>query len=365
MIRILHAADLHLDSPFDALSEEKAAQRRREQRELLRSLASIRAENGCDLVLLSGDLFDSDAAWAETEELLSLTLSELAVPVFIAPGNHDYFRSRGRWTRLRLPENARVFSSPDFSCEVLNDMGVRVWGAAFTDTYCAGKLAELRIPRADDFIDLVCVHGEVGVPGSRYNPISERELAGTKADYVALGHNHSFSGLRKAGGTYYAWPGCPEGRGFDECGEKGVLLVDIDAPGKVRARFLPTAARRYERLSVGAGELDGFRLPAGSERNIYELTVTGETDSAPDLAALRRALEGQCFALRLRDATRIRRDVWERAGEDSLRGVFLRMLREKYDSARTDAEREEITRAARWGLAAIDGREEAEPLGNT
>ncbi len=71
MIRILHAADLHLDSPFDALSEEKAALRRREQRSLLRSLAEIRAEKRADIVLLSGDLFDSDSSWAETEELLT------------------------------------------------------------------------------------------------------------------------------------------------------------------------------------------------------------------------------------------------------------------------------------------------------
>lgn len=76
MIRILHAADLHLDSPFNALSEEKAALRRREQRELLRSLARIRAEQNASLVLLSGDLFDSDSTWAETEELLRLTLSD-------------------------------------------------------------------------------------------------------------------------------------------------------------------------------------------------------------------------------------------------------------------------------------------------
>ena len=80
------------------------------------------------------------------------------------------------------------------------------------------------------------------------------------------------------------------------------------------------------------------------------------------MAALYRALEPRVFALRLKDETRLRRDVWERAGEDSLRGVFLRMLRDRYGSARTDAEREEITRAARWGLAALDGREEAEPL---
>ena len=122
MIRILHAADLHLDSPFNALSEEKAALRRREQRELLRSLARIRAEQNASLVLLSGDLFDSDSTWAETEELLRLTLSEMAVPVFIAPGNHDYYAANGRWARMRLPENVPVFTSADFDAVVLEEL---------------------------------------------------------------------------------------------------------------------------------------------------------------------------------------------------------------------------------------------------
>ena len=361
MIRILHAADLHLDSPFDALSQEKAALRRREQRELLRSLARLRAEQDAGLVLLSGDLFDSDSAWAETEELLRLTLSEMAVPVFIAPGNHDYYAANGRWARLRLPENVHVFTSQDFDAVVLDDLNVRVWGAAFTDTWSDAKLGSLRIPRQDGFTELVCVHGEVGNPGSRYNPIDERDIAASNADYIALGHVHAYSGLKRAGKTYYAWPGCPEGRGFDECGEKGVLIVDA-APGNVTARFIPTAARRYECLDVRASELDTFRLPEDAAENIYQITITGETDREPDLTALRRALEPRVFALRLRDETSLRRDVWERAGEDSLRGTFLRMLRDRYDSARTDAEREQITRAARWGLAALDGREEAEPL---
>lgn len=361
MIRILHAADLHLDSPFNALSEEKAALRRREQRELLRSLARIRAEQNASLVLLSGDLFDSDSTWAETEELLRLTLSEMAVPVFIAPGNHDYYSANGRWARMRLPENVHVFTSADFDAVVLEELNVRVWGAAFTDNYSEAKLDTLRIPRQDGFTELVCVHGEVGNPGSRYDPIDERDIAASGADYIALGHVHACSGLKKAGKTYYAWPGCPEGRGFDECGEKGVLIVDV-SPDRAKAKFIPTAARRYECLSVPADELDGFRLPDGAAENIYQITITGETDREPDLAALRRRLEPRVFALRLRDETRLRTDVWARAGEDSLRGVFLRMLRERYDSARTDAEREQITRAARWGLAALDGREEAEPL---
>ena len=107
MIRILHAADLHLDSPFEGLPEEKAALRRNEQRQLLRALAQLRAESGAQLVLLAGDLFDSAASWAGTEDTLRLALAEMEVPVFISPGNHDFYSRSGRWQRLALPENVR------------------------------------------------------------------------------------------------------------------------------------------------------------------------------------------------------------------------------------------------------------------
>ena len=220
MIRILHAADLHLDSPFDALSEEKAALRRREQRSLLRSLAEIRAEKRADIVLLSGDLFDSDSAWAETEELLRLTLSEMAVPVFIAPGNHDYYAANGRWARMRLPENVHVFTSADFDAVVLEELNVRVWGAAFTDNYSDAKLDTLRIPRQDGFTELVCVHGEVGNPGSRYDPIDERDIAASGADYIALGHVHACSGLKKAGKTTTPGRAAPRGAALTSAGRR-------------------------------------------------------------------------------------------------------------------------------------------------
>ena len=105
-----------------------------------------------------------------------------------------------------------------------------------------------------------------------------------------------------------------------------------------------------------------MELPPDAERNCYKITLTGEVDAPPDLAALRRGLEGKCFALRLRDETRLRRDVWARAGEDTLRGNFLRILKERLDAAESDGERELIDRAARWGLAALERREEAEEL---
>lgn len=84
------------------------------------------------------------------------------------------------------------------------------------------------------------LHGEVGVPSSRYDPVSEEELAASGLDYAAFGHVHAFSGLRRAGDCFYAWPGCPEGRGFDETGEKGVIIADVERGG-VKLRFAPSA----------------------------------------------------------------------------------------------------------------------------
>ena len=110
MLKILHAADFHLDSPFAALSEEQAVLRRKEQRQLLRSLAEAAA--GADLVLLPGDLLDSGVCHLETVEALEEFLNSLPGRVFVAPGNHDYYAPESPWDRMELRDNVHIFTSP-------------------------------------------------------------------------------------------------------------------------------------------------------------------------------------------------------------------------------------------------------------
>ena len=93
-LKILHSADLHLDSPFEGLSAGKAAMRRGEQRELLGRLAALARQEDVDLVLLAGDLLDSDNSYFETGEELVRWLGAMGAPVFIAPGNHDRYTSQ-------------------------------------------------------------------------------------------------------------------------------------------------------------------------------------------------------------------------------------------------------------------------------
>jgi len=361
-LKILHAADLHLDSPFEALSSGKAAMRRAEQRELLGRLAALVRDEGADLVLLAGDLLDSDNTYYETGEVLARCLGGMGVPVFIAPGNHDYYSPRSPYARLKLPENVHVFTEHAMQRVSLPDLGANVYGAAFTEKRSGPLLRGFSAGREDGMWNLLCLHGEVGVRDSAYDPISEEELAASGADYVALGHIHKASGLRRAGDTRYAWPGCPEGRGFDETGEKFVYLVTL-SEGGCQLEERSVALRRYESMSVDVTGTDALlaihtSLPDETARDIYRITLTGEADESPDLNRLTANLEDLFFAVQLRDETHMRRDVWDCAGEDTLRGLFLRRLRAQYDAARDEAGRRRAEQAARWGLAALDNAEE-------
>lgn len=358
-MKLIHAADLHLDSPFEALPEEQAAQRRAEQRELLLRLAALCRTEGAELLLLAGDLLDSERAYYETGALLAEAFAGLSIPVCIAPGNHDYWSPSSPWALMDLPENVHVFS--ESRPTALELPGCRVWGAAFGEKSCPGLLSGFSLP-AGDRLEIMVLHGDL-FPNSRYNPLTEAEIEASGLDYLALGHIHTASGLRRAGGTFYAWPGCTEGRGFDECGQKGVYAVELEK-GACDLRFVPLGGRRYEILEVDLSQARDqaaalrAALPAGAERDIYRLILRGEVEESPDLPALERALAGCCFSLQLRDGTSLRRDIWAQAAEDSLKGIFLRRMQARLAAAGDEGEREKLTLAVRYGLAALEKGEE-------
>ncbi len=360
-LRFLHAADLHLDSPFEGLRAGKAAVRRSEQRLLLQRMAKLVRREELQLVLLPGDLLDSDLSYAETGEALCYWLRQMAVPVFIAPGNHDYYSARSPYARLALPENVHVFTKNELEAVILPALGVRVYGAAYTEKESPPLLGGFRAEGGDGLWNLLCLHAELTKQESPYAPIREEELAASGLHYAALGHVHKASGLKKAGNTWYSWPGCPEGRGFDECGEKTVSIVELEGE-RCRLRPVPLSRRRYEVLRVNVTGADALlavhsQLPDDTARDVYRIILSGEVDSPPDLRRLQLKLGELFYALELRDETRLRQSVWERAGEDSLRGLFLKKLREQAKDAAPER-RALIEQAARWGLAALDHREE-------
>lgn len=363
MLTFIHAADLHLDSPFRDLSPAQAALRRSEQRELLKNLAALARERQADLVLLSGDLLDGERFSRETGEVFVNALGQTGCPVFIAPGNHDYLSARSPYQTLIWPENVHIFRTPEITSVALPELGCTVYGAAFTAPDREDDpLAGFSVPD-DGQLHLMTLHGDVG--GSRYAPISTDSIAASGLDYLALGHIHIGSGLQRAGDTFWAYPGCPEGRGFDECGEKGVLVGTVEK-GRVEVEFVSLASRRYERLEVALNsdtdpEQAARAALAGHESDCCRLILTGETLVAPDLTGLERKLANCCFTLSLRDRTTLARDIWARAGEDNLTGRFLREMRLRMDGVQSEEDRALLELAVRFGLAALERGEDCRP----
>ncbi len=362
VLKFIHAADFHLDSPFAGLAPEQAQRRRGEQRALLDALAALARERQADAVLLAGDLLDSEWCYRETAQALSRALGAVPCPVFIAPGNHDFCSPRSVYAALDWPENVHIFRSAGVEGVELPGKNCVVHGAAFPAPRMErSPLSGFRAEQ-DGRTHVMVLHGDTAPQGA-YGPITPRDIADSGLAYLALGHVHQYSGLQRAGDTFWAYPGCPEGRGFDELGDKGVLYVELEE-GACRAEFVPLCTRRYQILTVplAAGDepLSAVRaaLPGDTARDICRVILTGEQDTPPDLAALERALSPGFFALTLRDATRPPRELWARAGEDTLTGLFLQEMARRMED---EPDSEQLRLALRFGMAALEGGEDAAP----
>ena len=161
MIKLIHGADLHLDSPFSGLTREQAAARRQEQRELLDRLARLAREREADLLLLSGDLLDSRRTYRETAQALARSLGSLPCPVFLAPGNHDFYGPQSLYAALDWPENVHIFTSGSVRRAELPGLDCVVYGRAFLGPREDRSPLEGFRAERDGRVQLMAVHGEV------------------------------------------------------------------------------------------------------------------------------------------------------------------------------------------------------------
>ena len=362
MLKILHVADLHLDSPFAGMSPEQAAQRRVEQRRLVQAMADLAVQEKVDLVLLAGDLFDSGRIYRDTARELAEELGRIRARVFIAPGNHDPFDGASPYALPIWPDNVHIFSSEVVQAVELPELNCVVYGAAFlSERQEESPLTGFHAPE-DGRIHLMTLHANT--EGVGYAPITPAQIADSGLDYLALGHIHRTGGLQRSGDTCWAYPGCPEGRGFDELGDKGVLMVRVDR-GAVQADFVSLCQRRYEIIDVDLTDVQDpvsavlAALPADAHRHVCRVRLTGRyAMDAATLSMLEQAVSERAWAAQVQDRTRPPQDLWSRAGEDNLTGLFLQAMAPLCER---EPENEQLLLAVRFGLAALEHGEDVAP----
>ncbi len=342
MIKILHSADWHLDAPLGFSDEAQRSKLRKELAKIPMKIAALCKEKQCDILLLSGDLFDGAYA-ADTLQNLKAALQSLEIPVFIAPGNHDFVGSDSPWLTETFPDNVHIFTHPAIESISVPELNCRVYGAGYVSMDCPGLLADFT-PSHTETYAIGILHGDPTQVSSPYCPITKEQVKGTGFDYLALGHIHKGDSFL-AGKTLCAWPGCPMGHGYDETGEKGVLLVTL--ADTATAEFIPLDTPRFYDWELNAQQgLDSVLPPVGNE-NFYRITLTG-TSEPLDLAQMRKDY-ARFPNLLLRDNTVPPVDIWGSAGADTLEGMYFGLLREENS--------QQATLAAKISRQILDGQE--------
>ena len=347
-MKILHSADLHLDTPFTGRSPSEADYLKKQLLAIPQKLAALCRQEQCDMMLLAGDLFDGPAT-RQSLDALRLALEEAAVPVFIAPGNHDPVGLSSPYMTEDWPSNVHIFTQNTPQSLSVPGLDCRIYGAGYRSMDC-GSLLEGFHAEGGERYHIGLFHGDPTNAASPCCPITAEQIQESGLDYLALGHIHQGGSLRW-GDTLCAWPGCPMGRGFDELGPKGVLIVTVDGGVETRQVCLDTPVFHDEETTVDA-------LPklfsAQGNLDFYRITLIGE-NSGPSAMELYRRYE-RFPHLQIRDRRTTPVDLWSRADSDSLEGTFFRILKETMATA-DPKEKEIIALAARISRQLLDGQE--------
>ena len=327
-MKLLHSADWHLDSPFTGFSPEQRAYLKSELRKIPEKVADICRREECDLMLLSGDIFDGPAS-PESIAVLRDVLTRCGIPVFISPGNHDYCAPGSPWLNERWPENVYIFKG-DLESVSIPALDCRIYGAGYRSMDCPGLLEGFRIYGQEQY-HVAVLHGDPVVLSSPCCPVTAAQVRDSGLHYLAMGHIHK-AGFFHAGCTHCAWPGSPMGRGFDETGEKGVYVVELE--GGVGGRLVPLDTPWFFTLELDT-ENDAVSalqtvLPGAGNRDFYRITLTGQsTQPLSELSARFSHFPN----LTLIDRREAETNLWENVETDTLEGTYFRLLRESMEGA--------------------------------
>ena len=367
-IKIFHTGDFHLDSPFSGLDVREGDKRRAEHRDIFVYALDRARESGCDMVLVSGDLFDCGYVGGETVSQTLGAIERCGLPVVLSPGNHDPFTPNGIYARGDLPSNLYVFDKEELSYFDFNidSTAVRVFGYAFT----SNRYPRDPIPESYELlsggINLLCAHTELDEAIPRFAPIKRSRLADSGFVYCALGHEHKHGDPERAGGTTYCYSGFAVGRSFDELGRGRALTVEIDKEThecQISPMILTDKQYVIEKLDISGAESEsdvaeriGELVREKGYGNESGLRVILSGVVSPELIIPRISASTLSLALLqivddtlpILDGEYLERDI-------SLKGAFYRELLPRLRSE-DENERRVAAEALRIGLSALEGK---------
>ncbi|SDG29484.1 DNA repair exonuclease SbcCD nuclease subunit [Sinosporangium album] len=257
-MKLLHAADLHIDSPLRGLSTYEGAPAddlRTASRRALENLVSLAESEPVDAVLLAGDIYDGDWRDYQTGLFFVRCMSELreaGIPVYMVSGNHD---AQNRMTRsLRLPSTVFMLEADGPETRRDEGLGLAVHGQSFKQRDVSDNLAITYPEPCAGLFNVGLLHTALGGREGHelYAPCSVEHLAAKGYDYWALGHVHKREVVSQD--PWIVFPGNAQGRHARETGPKGCTIVEVDDLRVSSVQHHDLDVARWEHLKVDVSE---------------------------------------------------------------------------------------------------------------
>jgi DNA repair exonuclease SbcCD nuclease subunit len=363
-MKVVLFSDLHLDTHFAWAPPRVARRRRQALRDTLVRIVDLAAEVNADALLCGGDLYEHERFSPDTGAFLCSVFERFQPkPVFIAPGNHDWYGPESLYHQAPWPANVHVFRSARLRPVALAD-GLTLWGAAhcapantdgfFDDFHAEGGGVHVALVHASERSGLV-QQGEGKVP---HAPFEAEQIERAGLQHAFLGHYH-----RARDAEQYTYPGNPEPLAFGETAPGAAVVAEIDGDGTVRRERHRVASTDVHDLEVEltgcASRQDVRDRIAGAcsgRTGIARVTLIGEI--APDLDVrldeLQDAATGlESVVMRL-GAVKAGYDLAALTEEQTVRGQFVRAVLD------ADLDDDMRRRVLMTGLRALDGRDDLE-----
>lgn len=413
MVRLIHTADLHLDSAFSSrFSKEEAEERRRNLLIAWNKLLQYGIERKVQAILISGDLFDSPVVSRSTMEIfLSSIRKNPEISFFYLRGNHDtkntfrfrddlpknlfLFSKEGK--KYRLKEKLVLLGQEFYGTERRNEFPEEPYGTERRsefpeESYGTESLLELQEEpeelveeellspsSAKDAVqsiwnlkeedcNILMLHGalrEGGPEVQNEQGISLKQLSRYPIHYLALGHIHKRE-EGKCGSLNYIYPGCLQGRGFDEEGEKGFYYLEIEEETKeIKAEFVPLKEGAFRIIPLFLSEEDGtldaeekiresLKKEGAEAKDSVRIILKGEKRAGEErnLRYLEKQLEEEYAYIEIKEETKLKLRKEEFIHEKGLKGEFLRMVCESESLSEEEKEKLMIL-----GIGLLQGEE--------
>ena len=304
------------------------------------------------------------------QEVYNILINNPGIIFYYLQGNHD----NGSFVSYldEIPANLRMFGKEwiSYNAGIINNGSITkdiVITGVELDSDNAGKIYGSLSLNAGNF-NIVVLHGQEASHISKNNAqiISLKDLRNRGIDYLALGHVHEYSSDRLDARGVYCYPGCLEGRGFDEAGEHGFVVLDIDeTSGGYDTYFVPFARRNVYVAQVDVTGCENtfeiekcvrrfLEISGYTKESLVKVELTGALDveCEKNTDYLAKQFEQKFYAFKIKDNTIYNIDYMSYEHDMSLKGEYIRNV-----MARNDISEQDKAEIIRYGLQALQGEE--------